>query len=284
VKLPRHLRAISDASAFARKAWRRIEYTVRWERRLHQWEERRLDRRLGIDTAGSVEPADLMVPEGDATAGFAYVGTQPRLARLWLAALPGRRDSFTFVDMGSGKGRVLAIAAEAGFARVVGVEFAKELHEVAAANARLLRKRRLSIEPILGDAGAFEFPEEPIVVYFSNPFRESVMEHVVDNLSASYAALPRPIVVVYEQMTEERPNRRTRNIELLDRVPFLADRTLPHRRGPIDRRVLRLFTVRVYESPEARAADALTTAPFRQRSSSSSLRSASRRFNWARRV
>jgi hypothetical protein len=223
---------------------------VRWQSRLNKWESAALDRRLSIDSAGVIEPTTLTVPDGDATAGFTYVGTPPRLARWWLAAVPEDAAEFTFIDMGSGKGRMLVLAAQHGFGRVLGVEFAQELHEIALENMRTLRGRGIAIEPILGDAGAFVFPEEPLVVHFNNPFHESVMERVVANLVTSYEQTPRPILVIYQQMTVEPPWQQTGNIALLDRVPFLVGRTLTAPRWPIDRSVLRAFTVRVYESAE----------------------------------
>jgi SAM-dependent methyltransferase len=239
---------------FLRKALRRIKATIRWEQRLHARESRRFDSRLGIDTAGRLEPTDLTVAEGDAAQGITYLGTQPRLARWWLAALPGDVQAFTFIDMGSGKGRVLALAAEHGYGRVVGVEFVEELHDVAVENARALARRNLRIEPELGDAGVFEFPDDPLVVHFNNPFHDPVMERVIANLTSSYERLPRPIVVVYQQMTVEQPEHATGNIALLDRVPFLTGRTLSRPTSPIDRRALAPFTVRIYESPEATSA------------------------------
>ena len=41
---------------------------------------------------------------------------------------------YTLVDFGSVEGRVLLIASEVPFRRVIGVEFSPDLHSVAAAN------------------------------------------------------------------------------------------------------------------------------------------------------
>jgi SAM-dependent methyltransferase len=240
-----------DPRLVARKAVGRIEATVRWERRLNDREERRFDRRLGVDTGGRLEPAALTVASGDPAEGTTYVGTQPRLARWWMSALPPDHGRFTFIDMGSGKGRVLLFAAEAGFARSMGVEFAEELHASAVENAAAAARHGLVIEPILGDATTFEFPDEPLVVHFNNPFTEKVMAPVLDNLSSSYARTPRPIVVVYQRMRKELPGHDLRNFELLDAVPFLRGHELPPPRGFVDRRVVRPFVVRIYQSPEA---------------------------------
>ncbi len=239
-----------DLETFARKAVNRARSTVRWQQRLNDWDAARFDRRLGVDTAGRLKPTDATVRVGDASLGVIYIGTQPRLARWWLSGLPRDRADFTFVDMGSGKGRVLLFALEAGFRRAVGVEFAEELHAAAAGNARAAREHGLSIEPILGDAGAFEFPNEPLVVHFNNPFHDPVMMRVIANLTDSYERLPRPIIVVYHQLTIEDPEDDTDNLRLLDAVPFLTGRTLKPPAGVIDRKLLTPFTVRIYESAE----------------------------------
>ncbi len=77
------------------------------------------------------------------------------------------------------------------------------------------------------------------------------MERVIDNLESSYETDPRPLVLVYQQMIEEWPPwQATKNLELLNRVAFLAGRTLDPPSSAIDRRVLKQFIVRVYESPE----------------------------------
>jgi SAM-dependent methyltransferase len=243
---------------FVRWAAGRMVARSRWQQRLNDWEVGRFDRRLGVETTGTLVPMDATVRHGDASLGVVYAGTQPRLARWWLAALPRDRSEFTFVDMGSGKGRVLLYALEAGFGRAVGIEFAEELHEVAVSNARVAAARGLPIETILGDAAAFTFPDEPLVVHFNNPFHDPVMERVIANLTESYERRRRPIVVVYHQLTVEDPEDVTGNFGLLDDVPFLEGRTLAPPAGPVDRRFLAPFTVRIYESAEVVCPSAVT--------------------------
>lgn len=224
-------------------------------RRLVSWENRRFDARAGIDVGGVAEPAELTIRAGDPSTGFTYVATPVRLARFWLRELPGDPTTFTFVDMGSGKGRVLALAAAHGFGSVIGVEFAQELHDAAVANAARARERGLAFEPRLGDAAAFAFPGGPLVVHFNNPFAEPVLREVVANLARAYESQRPPIVVVYQQLTVEDEQHATTNLRILDDVPFLTGRTLVPR-TLLDRRLLADFTVRVLASSEARALDA----------------------------
>src|SRR5947199_7418021 len=88
---------------------------------------RRFDRRYGIETRSTVGHSDTEHPER--TENFTYSATQPRLASWWLGALPADVHDFVFIDMGSGKGRVLFLAATREFRELVGVEYAADLHQ-----------------------------------------------------------------------------------------------------------------------------------------------------------
>ena len=47
------------------------------------------------------------------------------------------------------------------------------------------------------DAAAFEWPNEPSLVYFFNPFPEEILEQVLRSLEASLLASPRELYVAY---------------------------------------------------------------------------------------
>src|ERR1700722_6642663 len=54
---------------------------------------------------------------------FYYAPTRPKWVRQALGHLPSRgRQEYTFIDFGSGKGRVLLMAARLGFRRLYGIE------------------------------------------------------------------------------------------------------------------------------------------------------------------
>lgn len=117
-----------------------------------------------------------------------------------LTALDTDFQDFTFIDIGSGKGRALLLAAEYPFRRVVGVELLPELNAVARENiARFQSPRRQcsAVESVCGDATLFEFPNEPLVVYFFHPLLETGFSKVIANLQRSLQNSPRPVKVVY---------------------------------------------------------------------------------------
>jgi SAM-dependent methyltransferase len=132
--------------------------------------------------------------------GHRYEPTPYGVVEDMLAELGLDAPSYDFVDLGSGKGRVLCIAAQMPFHRVIGIEFAQELHAIAEENigkldTRLRRSRE--VRSILKDAADFEFPLRPTVVFLFNPFEPTVLAKVLANLERSFAAKPSHKVVLY---------------------------------------------------------------------------------------
>jgi SAM-dependent methyltransferase len=107
---------------------------------------------------------------------------------------------FTFVDLGSGKGRTLLMASDYPFRRITGVELLPSLHQIARENLRQYNsesQRCVALEAICADAATFPFPNDPLVIYLFNPFPESGMRQVVANLEQSLRAHPRPVYILY---------------------------------------------------------------------------------------
>jgi SAM-dependent methyltransferase len=116
-----------------------------------------------------------------------------------LGATLNFRD-FTFIDLGSGKGRTLLMASDYPFRRIIGVELLPSLHEIAQENFRHYKnesQRCFALESICADATDFPLPEDPLVIFLFNPFPESGMRKVVANLEQSLRAHPRPVYVLY---------------------------------------------------------------------------------------
>jgi hypothetical protein len=107
---------------------------------------------------------------------------------------------FTFLDLGSGKGRTLLMASDYPFRRIVGVELLPALHRIAVENLGQYKnaaQKCFDLEPTCGDANEFVFPDEPLLVYMFNPLPESGMRRVCTNLERSLREHPRTIYVLY---------------------------------------------------------------------------------------
>ena len=123
---------------------------------------------------------------------------------------------FTFVDLGSGKGRALLMASMYPFARIVGVEVQPELDAIARRNIEVFSRpgqlcRR--IESLCADAREYEFPRENLVMYLFNPFPAYVLREVLEKLAASARSAPRPIFVLYNAPFEKQEFERMPEFE-----------------------------------------------------------------------
>jgi SAM-dependent methyltransferase len=208
VALP--LRALLNEAGRVLRATRRrlraLRPQPRWLRE-KAVKDRMFDALHGVDTGGVVELSDLSVDTGNRRFGVDYIGVDPDEFHSAMSALDIVHEDFVFVDLGSGKGRALLLAAEYRFRRTVGVEFAPELHRAAESNlARHARlgQRRCSFELHCIDAADFPLPGEPLVVFLYNPFGLQVMRQVARNVRAAWRSLRREIYVVYCNPFERR--------------------------------------------------------------------------------
>jgi hypothetical protein len=111
-----------------------------------------------------------------------------------------------FIDIGSGMGRaVLVAAADYPFARVIGVELCRELHEVAQHNLATTtrRLRCTNVELVCADVRDYRIPDDVTVVFINNSVRGSIFDGVLKDLSASRKRNPRAIRLVYGNPLEE---------------------------------------------------------------------------------
>jgi hypothetical protein len=157
------------------------------------------DRSHGTDTSGFVASEDLAVSEHSSDRSFVYGGSQPGVVRSALATLPSP-ETFTFVDLGTGKGRPLLVASEFPFRDIIGIELSPSLAGIAQKNAAIMEKRfpgRTRVRVEQGDAGAFRFPPGNIVLFLYHPFGEEIVARVVAGLEAALAAGRITIFVVY---------------------------------------------------------------------------------------
>ena len=135
-----------------------------------------------------------------------YQPTEPALFQEMMASLPIEFDGFTFVDLGSGKGRTLLMASEYLFRKIVGVELVAELHRAAEQNIREYRsptQRCAQMEAVCTDACEFVFPDTPLVLYLFNPLPEAGLRRVIRNLEQSLEKSPRPVWIVYHNPAME---------------------------------------------------------------------------------
>ncbi len=159
------------------------------------------DLRHGIDTCQPAALAGLTIEKGNRKSGTAYEPSRVLLLRKLFRLLdPVMPESRVLVDFGCGKGRVLLIASEFGFRKIRGVEFARELCEVAKKNCAAVAsgtRDQLEWQITEMDAAKYAVRPDETVFFMYNPFDETVMEGVLDNVSASLRDRPRRALVIY---------------------------------------------------------------------------------------
>jgi SAM-dependent methyltransferase len=139
-----------------------------------------------------------------------YVPTPWEVARLALQSIEISVDD-VFVDYGCGRGRLLIVALDHRFRRVVGIELLPTLVADARRNVARFGER---CEVIEGDAAALPLPDDATVLYMFNAFGDDVLADVVKRIRESLSRRPRRLrlitfavePVLLESLLAERPN------------------------------------------------------------------------------
>lgn len=133
-----------------------------------------------------------------------YQPTEPALFHEMLEALREQGNlnftNFTFLDLGSGKGRTLLMASDYPFRRIVGVELLPALDSIAQENLRQYKsesQKCFTLDSVCADATTFPVPDGPLVIYLFNPFPESSLRRVISNLEQTLRESPQSHARVY---------------------------------------------------------------------------------------
>ena len=163
----------------------------------------------GTDTSGLIGGRDLRSGHAHDIHSTAYFGTPPSRLRAAIArwqSVAGVPDlsGYTFLDIGSGKGRALLVASELGFREVVGVEINADLARTAMMNIELWRASHAAAAPALsptrvvqGDATEVALSDGPALLYLYNPFRAPVLRALLSRIVALRSGAPAPLHVLY---------------------------------------------------------------------------------------
>jgi SAM-dependent methyltransferase len=112
----------------------------------------------------------------------------------------GDLSGFTFIDIGSGKGRALLMASDYAFRRIVGVELVPALHRIALENLKKYHGETqlcFALESVCCDATEFAFPEEPLLIYLFHSLPEAPLRKMISTVGQSLQEHPRAAFVMY---------------------------------------------------------------------------------------
>jgi precorrin-6B methylase 2 len=131
----------------------------------------------------------------------------------------------TFVDVGSGKGRVICCAARHACNNVVGIEYSEEFCKAAKENIKRLRSIKAPVHIHNGLAENFDYRGSTIL-YLFNPFGhktlEAVLQKVEDDIQES------PIRIVFVNPSKEHMSVFTKHIWLEQYDHWDVDRGRGH--------------------------------------------------------
>lgn len=85
-----------------------------------------------------------------------------------------------FIDIGSGKGRVLILAKQTGFKEVTGVELSYSMIQIA--NQNLIEIGFTDVLLIECNAGEYELPQGQLVLYLFNPFGSNIVSKIISRI------------------------------------------------------------------------------------------------------
>jgi SAM-dependent methyltransferase len=172
-----------------------------------------LDRRFGVHTAEYVYLEDLGLPSEDRVwhDPSEWIALHRALRRL------GPTPGDVWLDVGSGMGRALLVAARFPFRRLIGVELSEELNRVARSNLDRSagRLRCTDVELVTADALDYDVPDDVTVVYFYSPFVGPVFDGAVAQLFASVDRRPRPLRLLYNYPIEHNRLLETGRVRVL---------------------------------------------------------------------
>ncbi|MGB8832498.1 MAG: hypothetical protein WCC95_10145, partial [Candidatus Sulfotelmatobacter sp.] len=129
-----------------------------------------------------------------------YWPTPPDVFQDALSGLNSRHENLTFIDFGSGKGRVLLMASEFPFRKIIGVEFSSELHAIAEQNIlryKSATQRCRDVTSACTDFTQFPIPIDPLFVFLYNPSSREITSALADNIAQSMRQHPRELWVFY---------------------------------------------------------------------------------------
>ena len=158
------------------------------------------DLKHGVETSIRVHPTDLHINSPNWIGAVPYIPTPSALLSELLPELHIRFEDFTFVDFGSGKGRVLLMASDFPFRKIVGVEFAPELHLIAQRNMESFKsvtQKCWDIASVCMDFTEFNLPPGPILAFLYNPASKAVTSVLAGNIMRSLREQPRELWIIY---------------------------------------------------------------------------------------
>jgi SAM-dependent methyltransferase len=169
------------------------------------------DQMHGVHTSGLVPGTHLVSGHANDEHMTAYYGVAPSILRAligsWRETVPPHPiHSYTFIDVGAGKGRAVLVASEYHFRKVAGIELNPGMAAIARQNVEHWTRAHsedptaASIAPIEiyeQDALDFELPGTPTLLFLFHPFEAPVLKQLLRRIETQFANRPGSLDLLY---------------------------------------------------------------------------------------
>ena len=193
-------RMISSDSDVARHLKPRVNQLLTFLNKRTQLKSRAFDITFGTDTYGRLDvPVNKDVREHSI---WGYSAINHDFFREMFRAIPCDLTKYAFVDVGSGKGAAVMMAAEFPFRQLIGLELNTELVDVARKNITKFNQRALTaIAPqwIEGDFFQWDLPKQPLLFFFNNPFPTELSLQAIKHLEAELSGNGQTALLVFRK-------------------------------------------------------------------------------------
>ena len=112
---------------------------------------------------------------------------------------------YSFIDAGSGKGKILLLASRFPFSEIIGIEYAKGLHKIALDNIKKFKTRagpRLNITSVNADATEWDMPDKPAIYFVYNSFDPDTTKKFFTRLDNHVALTNTPTFLIYGNLRD----------------------------------------------------------------------------------
>jgi len=169
------------------------------------------DQMHGVDTSGLVPATHLLTGHANDEHITAYYGVAPSILRSlighWRESVPQHPiHSYSFIDMGAGKGRGVLVASEYSFRKVIGIELNPGMAAIARHNVEHWTRAHSGdptaacvapIEVVEQDALDFELPDTPTLLFLFHPFEAPVLKQLLRRIETQFANRPGTLDLLY---------------------------------------------------------------------------------------
>ena len=157
-----------------------------------------LSKKYGINTTGANDLKHLEKKGIDITHATIYMPVSYDILEMLFTEINLSAYKH-FVDIGCGKGRVMCVAASFGAKNITGIDLSKEFCESAKENLSTTKKTypECQYKVYNNDAFYFDIDDDVDCIFMFNPFDETIMNAVMENIETSLNLNPRAITIVY---------------------------------------------------------------------------------------